>query len=230
MRGRPQRVEAQRRTLAVKTAALTGALLGGAYLMAIAVGSPGHAWLGLFSLVPLFLAIRLWRPMRALLAGGLWGASLWAFTQTEPGAAVSSSLGSLALLSAIPAAYACLGAWLTRRIGFNPFVLGFGWMGVELALGPAGLRTGLLGTVEGQGAFLHWIGGALGYVLVAFVIALLSASVVSALSAARWPALRRTCRIPSANHGALLAPQTFFCFSLSAFHPLRPRAPPPIPG
>ena len=61
-------------------------------------------------------------------------------------------------------------------------------------------------------------------------IALLSASVVSALSAARWPALRRTYRIPSADHGALLAPQTFFCFSLSAFHPLRPRAPPTIPA
>ena len=148
----------------------------------------------------------------------------------EPDAAVFSSLGSLLLLSVVPAAYACLGAWLTRRIGFNPFVLGFGWMGVELALSPAGLRTGLLGAVEGQGAFLHWVSGALGYVLVAFVIALLSASVVSVLSAARWPALRRSSRIPSANPGALLAPQTFFCFSLSAFHPLRPRAPPTVPG
>ena len=229
MLGSPQQVALQRRGRAVKAAALTGALLGGAYLMAAVIASSGHASLGLVSLVPLFLVIRLWRPVRALLAGGLWGASLWVFSTTEAGPAISSGLESLVLLSAIPAVYACLGAWLTRRIGFNPFVLGFGWMGVELALAPAGLRTGLLGATEGSGTVLHWVSGALGYVLVAFIIALFSASVVSVLSAARWPVWQRTCRSPSRNRGALLAPQTFFSFPLFAIHPPRPRAP-PLPG
>lgn len=129
----------------MKTAALGGSLLISAYLLAVANAHPTCAWLGWFSLVPLFLVIRFWRPTGAMLGGALWGVSLYVFSVGQPGAAVAGGMGSLLLLALIPAAYAAGGAWLTRRIGFSPFVLGYTWMGVELALAPAGLCTGRAG-------------------------------------------------------------------------------------
>ena len=211
---------------AVKAGALVGALLVGAELMARAGASPDQAWLGWFALVPLFLAIRLWRPAACMSAGALWGFSLYVFSLGQADAAVSPAVGSLLLLTLIPAAYASVGAWVTRRIGFNPFILGFGWMGVELALEPAGLAAGLLGAARGNGTLLDWLGGALGYVLVAFVIALGTASLVSVLSAARLRIPQHRCAAPSPDRGAWVTSQTFSCFPLFAIHPPRPRAPP----
>jgi apolipoprotein N-acyltransferase len=201
-------------------------LVIGALMMAAAIGSAAHTWLGWFALVPLFFVIRLWRPKSALLGGALWGVSLYVFSSAQPDAAVSSTVGSLLLIAAIPATYASAGAWLTRRIGFNPFILGFAWMGVELALGPVVARTGLLGTVQGDSTILHWIGGALGYVLVAFVIAAGSASLVSVLSAARLSIPQLRYPTYSADHGAYPASPSLFWFSRFSIRPCQPRAPP----
>ena len=194
--------------------------------MALADGSTGCAWLGWFSLVPLFLVIRAWRPGAAMLAGALWGICLYVFLVAQPSAAISPGLGHLLLLPVILAIYTYAGAWLTRRIGFNPFVLGVAWMGVELALGPAGLRTGLLATAQNDGGFIHWVGSALGYVLVAFLVALVNASLVSVLGGARLNIPQLPCRIPSFDPGASIFPQVFSYFPLFSIRPSRPRAPP----
>lgn len=211
----------------VKTAALAVSIVIGAYLMAAAMGSADLAWLAWFSLVPLFAAIRLWRPAETLLAGGLWGVSLYVFTGARPEeAAISSTYTSLLLLATIPAVYAYLGARLTRWIGFSPFVLGVGWMAVEFALEPAGLRNGLLAGTQGQGTFVHWFSSAVGYVLAAFLVAFISASLVSVLSQRRWIVPQAQYRPQPYDHGVLIAPQIFYCFPILAFRPLRPRAPP----
>ena len=126
----------------------------------------------------------------------------------------------------VPGIYAYLGARLTRWIGFNPFVLGVAWMGVELALGPAGLRTGLLAAAHEDGTFVHWVSEALGYVLVGFLVALVNASLVSVLSAACWTVLPARHRVPSGDVGASLPPQTFFSHPLLAIRASQPRAPP----
>lgn len=219
---------AKRVVLGVRAGAVVASLVLGAKLMAAGIAAGSPAWVALFALVPLFLAIRLWRPARAALSGALWGASLYAFSAGQPDSGVSPTLLSAALLTLIPAAYASLGALVTRRMGFNPFILGFAWMGVELALGPAGLRTGLLGGVAGEGTVMGWIGQGLGYVLVAFVIASVSASLVSVLGRARWSVPGRQYRRVSSNHGAPLLPQTFFRSPLYAIRPSRPRAPPTV--
>ena len=209
-----------------KAAALIVSLVVSAYVVAQAGATGRPAWIGWLALVPLFLVIRLWRPARATMAGALWGTCLYLFSVGRVDAPVFGTIPSLILLTAIPAAYACLAAHLTRWIGFSPLVLGVAWIGVELALGPMGLRTGLLGETTGDGSWLEWVGRAFGYVVVAFPVVLVNASLVFVLSAA-YPGLSwHSDRIRPPDRGTFVFPRTFFCFSRFAILSSRPRAPP----
>ena len=210
----------------VKPAALMLSLVGSAYLMALAVGSSAYPGLSLLTLLPLFLAIRVCRPTCAALSGALWGLSLYAFSVTGSGHSIDPSVGSLALLTAIPALYSYFSARLVRWIGFNPFVLGVSWMGVELALEPLGLRAGLLAGTQGDGALMHWIGNALGYVLIAFLVAFVSAAIVSVLSRVYVGATAPRYLVGSGDNEFRIVRQTFSCFPLFVIPPPRPRAPP----
>ncbi|MGB2987569.1 MAG: hypothetical protein WBE26_17020 [Phycisphaerae bacterium] len=194
--------------------------------MTLAAASPGCAWLGWLTLLPLFFAIRLYRPLGATLSGAVWGFSLYAFSVAGTAGSIEPSISSLALLTAIPAIYACLGASLTQWIGFSPFVLGVSWMGVELAFEPLGLHHGLLAGTQGNGTLIHWIGGALGYVLVAFLVAYVSASLFSVLSRVHVTIPRPRPAAGPADDGKRLIPQTFSCFPLFAIPVSQPRAPP----
>ncbi len=168
---------------AVKAGVLSAVLIGSAYLMTAAMQSPTLWWLGWVTLLPLFLAIRVLTPAPALAAGAIWGSSLFLFAGFSDGALLDPSLRSLLLLTVIPGIYACVGSHVTRRVGFNPLLLAVGWMGVELALQPLGLHHGLLaGTLGGEGLFVRTVGFLAGYVLVAFIIAYVTASLLSVLS------------------------------------------------
>ncbi|GAF70131.1 unnamed protein product, partial [marine sediment metagenome] len=202
------------------------ALVVGALMMTAAVGQPAHAWLAWFALLPLFFVIRLWRPIHAAEGGALWGVFIFVFSITQPAPAIAPTVQSLVLLTTAPAIYAGLGATVTRWIGFNPFILGVAWMGLELALAPAGLRSGLLGAAPAQGAIMEWVGGALGYVLVAFFVVLVSASLVSVLSGVRFTVLRLLGWVSLPDRGAAISPQTSVDLSLFASRSFRPRAPP----
>src|SRR3972149_6444443 len=138
--------------------ALAVALAGSAYLMALAIESPKFVWLGWVTLLPLFYAIRVLFPARAFVSGAFWGYCLFlasaAFARTE----IAPSLGSLTLLSLIPGAYCYFGAALTRRIGFSPYLMALGWIGVELALRPLGMHCGLLAGTQGDGMVVRVVG------------------------------------------------------------------------
>ncbi len=210
----------------VKAAALILSLVAGAFLMALSLGTSGYAWLGWLTLLPLFVAIRVLSPLRAMLCGALWGLSLHVFGTLFFETGISSGLASLVLLTAIPAAYTLLASWLTAWIGFNPLVLGVTWMGVELALEPLGMRLGLLGGTQGDSTVMHWAGGALGYVLVAFVVALGNAVLLLLLSRVPVGVAAPRCLPGSSSSGTRLVPQTFSCFPLFAIPVSQPRAPP----
>lgn len=197
--------------------------------MAAADVGCGCAWLGWFSLVPLFMVIRLRRPGGALLAGGLWGVCLYLFSVGRPDAAITPGLLSFVLLLSVPSAYAYLSARLTRRIGFNPFVLGVAWMGVELAFASSGLHAASAAGAQGHSTFMHWISQAFGYVLAAFVIVVFSASLVSVLGRARLPLPRERlfARLPVLRERALS--QTLCCVKRWTLRQAYPRAPPPVP-
>ena len=207
-------------------AALATALVLSGYLMATGLDPSHPQWLKWFSLLPLFFAIRRLSPTRALFAGALWGMSLWIFASTSAFATISPTLPTFVLLTGISAAYSFLGARLTRWIGFSPFVLGVCWIGVELALTPLGLREGLLNPALPDGSVLSWMGQALGFVLVAFLVAYASAASLTVLSRVRislgWP--RRHGSAPKCERLHFLDACTNKL--RYAIIPSRPRAPP----
>ncbi len=214
----------QRRGL--DTAMLVVSLIASAYLMAYATGPVGPRWVGWYALLPLFVAIRVYRPAAALLAGALWGGSAYFFAASGLGSIVSPGLGSLLLLMALPAIYAYLGALLTRWIGFSPFVLGIGWIGVELGLTPLGLGEGLLGTTQSETTLLHWIASALGYVHVALLAALFNAYLVTLLSHVRIRVSQGARVFGRRRLATLLIPQEVLDTSLQFIEATRPRGPP----
>jgi len=142
-----------------------------ALLLAQGAAFRTEGWLGWLALAPLLLAVRTLNPSRAVFAGGFWGLCFYAFSVAIGSRSIHAGPGTLTLLIAVLAAYACLGALATRAVGFFPWVLGLLWMLVEIALKPLGLRYGLLAGTLGEGGLLHWLGGALGYLFVAFVVA-----------------------------------------------------------
>ncbi len=210
----------------VKGATLFLSLLASAYLMARGIGAPAYTWLAWVALLPLFAAIRNCRPLEGLLAGGILGFLLYTFAAVAADSNMAQGWLSLALLTAIPAIYAYLGAHLTRRIGFNPLVLGVGWMGVALTFELLGQHNGLLAGTQGGGSLLHWVGGALGYVLAAFLVAFVSAALVSVLSTVRVTFPRRLYPTESDDDGTRPVPQTFSCFPLFSIPFSFSRAPP----
>src|SRR3972149_3241051 len=206
--------------------ALAVALAGSAYLMALAIESPRRVWLGWVTLLPLFYAIRVLSPVHAMASGAFWGAGLFvasiAFANTE----IAPSLSSFALFSLIPGAYSYFGAALTRRIGFSPYLLALGWIGVEFAIRPLGLNYGLLPGTQGDGMVVRVVGSFAGYVLVAFLVALVNATLVSVLSE-----VRLSFSAPRLLRKANVAERRFFVRELPSYllHLLRaaqPRAPP----
>ncbi len=205
--------------------ALVPSLIASACLMAAAVASRDFAWVGWLCLLPLFFAIRTCAPLRAALCGALWGGCVYIFLQIGTDLA-APTLPAFVLLTLIPALYAYLGARVTRWMGFAPFILGVGWIGVELVSAPLGLHYGLLAGTQGGETLMAGVGQGLGYIVVGFIVALVNASLVSVLCGVRFRMPHSVQRVSLPDHGAALLPQTLFSYSLLALSPSQPRAPP----
>lgn len=213
----------------LKALALTASFVASAYLMSVAIARPQYWWLGWITLLPLFQAMRVLCPVRAMACGVLWGTAVYGFGTTVTQTGIVRGVDSLLLLSLIPGVYAYAGACLTQRIGFVPFMLALGWVGVEFALCPLGLRQGLLAGTQGDAVMFRTVGSAAGYVVVAFVVAYINAALLSVLSGvARRIRKQRfvlrgslDARRPFIAVGAL---QDLFCL----IGPLQPRAPPQL--
>jgi len=210
----------------VKALVFAMALAASAYLMALAIESPQRVWLGWVTLLPLFYGIRVLSPARAMISGVFWGACLFvasvAFARTE----IAPSFGSFSLLSLIPGVYCYFGAALTRRIGFSPYLLALGWIAVEFAIRPLGLNHGLLAGTQGDGFVVRVVGNFAGYVLVAFLVALVNATLVFILSG-----VRLSFTSPRLVPKAAITVKSFFVNELPSYllHLIRasqPRAPP----
>ena len=211
-----------------KAAVLMAALVVSAFLMALAISSPTGRWLGWFTLLPLFFSIRVLSPVQAGLAGSVWGLAFAVFSATGPDAQIAFTLRSVIPLTLVPGLYAGLGAFLTRRSGFSPLILGLGWVGVELTLRPLALHHGLLASTQGNGLFIRTLGSVAGYVLVAFLVAYVNASLLEMLTVvcvAGGVPLRLTAR-GSGDAGRRLSPLDVPHYFLYLRGPVQPRAPP----
>lgn len=134
------------------------------------------AW---FALLPIFITIRFATPRIALIYGAMWGLCLYFLLSASGTDASAATIRSLGLLAAVPAIYAYLGARLTRQIGYAPMVLAMGWMIAELALEPVIVRQGLLSGSLSNDGVMQLVGGVLGYVFVALLIAFVNAQLLS---------------------------------------------------
>ena len=79
----------------IDTAILIVSLVASAYLMAYACGPAHRPWLGWYALLPLFVAIRVCRPVTALAAGALWGICLFLFSVLRFNPELASGMASL---------------------------------------------------------------------------------------------------------------------------------------
>ena len=210
---------------AVRTASLGCALGGSAILMATSIGSP-NGWLGWVALLPLFFAIRVLSPLPAILSGSFWGICFFIASWLAGHAGMSPSIGSFLLLLTIPGLYAGLCSRITRRVGFSPLMLGLGWVAVEFALSPLSLQRGLLAATVGDVALLGLVGNLAGYVLVAFVVAYVTASLLSVLSCVYGAVASRRLDAATGDLGTKVIAFELPVQLLRLIGRSRPRAPP----
>lgn len=149
--------------------------------MALAIQTPEHFWLGWITLLPLMQAARVLAPAAAFGAGAFWGGSLLASSAILGSTNIEFSASSIAILLLGPGLYSWFGASLTRRVGFSPYLMALGWVGVELCLRPVGLEHGLLAETQGEGMLIRVVGSFAGYFLVAFLVAYINASLLSVI-------------------------------------------------
>jgi len=144
-------------------------------LMSLSIHSAAATYFSFVVLIPLFVAVRVCRPWQGAVCGAIWGLTLLASSRTGFGQSIPLTPATVFALISLPAAYVGLGAALTGRIGFSPFVLAVGWMYLEAALSP----TGALNHSEYVGQdWTAWFGSMIAPLLVGFCIALINAELL----------------------------------------------------
>ncbi len=201
-------------------------LAASAVLMAFAIESPRLWWLGWITLLPLLQAARSLRPVQGLVAGCLWGAMLFVSAVSLTQTGIQPTVYSLGLLSLIPGLYVYFGAKLTRQIGFSPYLLALGWIGVEFCLRPVGFEHGLLAGTQGDGVLIRVVGSFAGYAIVAFLVAYINASLLSVLHEVRCCLALPRLIASSADAPARLITTDTPYVSSYMFRISLPRAPP----
>ncbi len=196
--------------------------------MTVAIASPRYIWLGWITLIPLLFAVRTLAPVGAAAFGATWGSALFAFGAFVLPTPIAGTFGSWALLTGIPALYALAGAIMTRRVGFSPFLLALGWIGVEVALHPLGLQHGLLAGTQGDGVLLHLVGSYAGYALVAFLVVYVNAWLLTALAAVPIPISRRRLVHATGDRVIRLSLAEIPNYWFLLLRPSKPRAPPRV--
>lgn len=140
------------------------------------------SWL---ALVPLLLAVMNLRIGAAAICGAAWGLTALLADTLGAREVLNHSTFAALSLTLVPAAYGALGAWATRRRGFDPLFLALAWAGVELCLRPAGFDQGLVTVAARQNTVVFVLSQIGGSLFAAFLIALLIAGFLSALHDAR---------------------------------------------
>lgn len=213
-------------TAVLKSASLGAGLAAGAYSMMVAIEFSDFAWLGWLSLLPLLLSIRLLSPVRSAAAGAFWGLSFFVFCATSDHSPFTPTFWSALMLAGIPGVYGAIGAKITRQIGFSPLILALGWVGVEFALRPLAFEHGLLSGTQDDGLLFRLLGSLTGYALVAFLVAYVTASILSVLGdVCRWVRSEGPVRVCGALLQRFEAVEPFLSVGCS-ISSWRPRGPP----
>ena len=142
------------------------------FLMALSLHAGHQPYVSFVVLIPIFVAVRVCLPWQGATCGVVWGLTLLTVSYAGIGPSISLTPATVLALIALPAGYVWFGTALTTRIGFSPFVLAVGWMGVEAALSPT---IALNHNEFLDRAWMSWFGSMVAPLLVGFCIALINA-------------------------------------------------------
>ena len=204
--------------------ALVASLVVSALLVVVAIRDPRYDVLECIALVPLLAAIRLLRPLGALVCGALWGAQLH-FGLLQPNFGFATTPVQTLLFVLIPALYAGIASALTGRFGFQPLLLALGWLGPECLLRLLPGEGGLLARGVTSSSALSVGSRFFGWLVFVILIVYVNAKLVAVLGQLRFAPhrgerVRRSAVSCVATSSSTARPQSV------RLHPASPRAPP----
>lgn len=155
---------------------------GSAFLLLIAILLPDYWYVSFFALTPFLYRIIKATPGECLRLGFIFGLSFFSLSVVD--SLITFPLPSLLKLFSGTALFALFGwtaGWARQRWGFNPFILVFLWVGLEMGLVKLGFIGGLLGEA---GLSPHFIGSLVtlfGFLAVSAIIVLLNSLLILAI-------------------------------------------------
>jgi hypothetical protein len=155
---------------------------GSAFLLLLATLFPDYWYVSFFALTPFLYRIMKARPRECLRLGFIFGLSFFGLSVVD--SLITSPLPSvLKLLSgtALFALFAWTLGWTRQRWGFNPFILVFLWVGLEMGLVKLGFVGGLLGEAEFSQPFLHGLVVLFGFLTISAIIVLFNSLLALAI-------------------------------------------------
>jgi hypothetical protein len=209
---------------------ITVLVLCGAFFMTMSFRTSHAAWIAWVGVFPLLLVIKSVTPIRAMLFGAVWGASIFVLSLLIPGTEshIPHTVPSLTLLTIVPALYALAGGMLTRWIGFCPFILALGWFGVELGLVPLGIANGFLSHTQVDIGLTYVINGSFSFGFLGFLIVFISSLIIRIAEVIQFRRLgTQLFSIFVQVSDYAIHPDSFLDYSPEIIlQPAKPRAPP----
>ncbi len=215
--------DAIRLTRFQRAAALVCMATGGAITGATSIGIGGVVLLCI-GLLPLILSARTMAPAFAAVGGLVWALALVGIEATE--AVSGAGIQQFVVVPLVVATTAAMAACLSRRFGFNPFLVAVLWLAVEwVAIGTGIASEGVLGRTLHDHPMFGAIAVGLGSLQVALLLTLVTVGAATTLAAIILEFILR--EYPAESRSSIRRE----CVALrrwgSAWHPSSmPRAPP----
>ena len=155
---------------------------GSAFLLLVATLLPRYWYFSFFALTPFLYRIVKAAPGESLRLGFIFGLSFFSLSVVD--SLIISPLPSVFKLLSGTALFALFGwtvGWARQRWGFNPFILVFLWVGLELGLLKLGFVGGLLGEAGVSHTFFGGLVALFGFLTVSAIIVLLNSLLVLAI-------------------------------------------------
>lgn len=211
-----------------RAAALVFALIVGAYVAASGMASPVYARLSWLGVLPLLIAVRSAPPILAGLCGTIWGLCYWLFAGAVLPTTVPLTATACLQLTGGASAFALLGALITRRYGFHPFLLSATWLLLDVVVCVGGHSVDMSTTVGDETSYSHFLARALGTACLGAALVLINAILLLAVCKLAHcdDAPRKWAWVTLVKVGGIRA-----LSSSPAYHPVvygPPRAPPII--
>lgn len=152
---------------------------GSSFLLLLAVLFPAYWYVSFFALAPFLYRIVRAAPNECLRLGIIFGLSFFVVSGIDS-LMISPAAFLLRLLSgtALFGLFAWTMGWVRKRWGFNPFILVFLWVGLELGLVKLGFVGGLLGEARLSHHFIGSLVTLFGFLAVSAIIVLLNSLLV----------------------------------------------------